>query len=420
MIKLSRQLREDGGGEGGGLEATLPKNIPLGEQGNDPSDFWGSIKPANEPPAPTPPATSAEVIKKEQAEAETLLNKTELTETEKTRLEELKAKYDFKETTEEVQLTQEEKTKRAEVEKKIKEILAKPEDSRTIAEVRYLKENTPPPPPDLYAEVDKLRGVVIPVNYNGVDPKSPEGVLLREEAIADAAIQEYDNRLLASYPRAYEFFKHVQAGGTEETFFKGGGQDFLGIKLSKSDSGLQETIYRQALSLKGITSEQIDALVTVAKDKGKLFEVSNQELTLLQAKQQQETSQRELKAQQEQVRKERAINDFLNTLQGTINKGFAGVVVPLADRQAFLQDVANKTYYENGNIYYSHVVVPQDLDKLLASLYYGYKKGDLSTLIKRYADTLNVERTQGKVKKVTLVPKVTEDEKKVYMPLGQI
>ena len=72
-----------------------------------------------------------------------------------------------------------------------------------------------------FADVDELRGDTIEVEYGEVDPMSPEGVVLRERAVEDQAIENFENYLEAKYPKAYGYLMHTMAGKPEEDFFKG-------------------------------------------------------------------------------------------------------------------------------------------------------------------------------------------------------
>jgi hypothetical protein len=267
MFNKVTKYYDDAGAAGNGTGGT-PVNIPLGQQGNA-DDFWSRSAngSGSNPPKPDlTPTTGAsavtEEVKKEVAELEGLLNKETLTEAEKVRANELKTKHasilDIKEVDETGKpLTEEEKKAQKEKEDRIKAIQAKPEGQRTLDEVKFLKDNVIVQK-SIYEQVDELRGEAIPVNYEGTDPNSPEGILKREETIADLAVDAYDEQLQKNYPMGYDFLKHLQAGGKPEDFFKVAKQDFLSIQLSKTDVSTQESVYRTALGLKGLTPVQIE------------------------------------------------------------------------------------------------------------------------------------------------------------------
>lgn len=183
-------------------------------------------------------APTAETIKVETTELNTLLEKDEvtLTDVEKTRLADLKVKYDVVETDEDGKpLTDEAKKAIKATNDRLKAISTKPENQRTAEETQFLKDNTPAPKKSLYEQVDELNGIALEVDYQGKDPLSPEGVIIREEAIANAAVEDYDAQLKEKFPRAYKFLTHLQAGGKEEDFFNIANNDFSQVNLSKTD-----------------------------------------------------------------------------------------------------------------------------------------------------------------------------------------
>lgn len=370
-----------------------------------------------------PPATptAEQVQAQEQAELSSFLEKGEaaLTPEEKAKFEVLKGKYDIEEVDENgAPLSKEAKEAKAKLEKQLDEIRKKPEANRTLAEVKLLEDNTPKSK-NIYEEVDELTGTVVEVDYKDVNPLSPQGIQLREEAIRDQAIASYDQDLKERYPVAYQLFLHQQAGGKVEDFFKTQTEDFSTITLTKTDVATQENVLRKALSLKGNLPEQIDAIVTYAKDKGKLFEQSKLELEALQKRQADLEQERTVKAEKNKQLERQIVNTFFANLDKTLEKGLQGIVIPKAERKAFTDFVTGRISVENGKLIYATILDPNNLTEELAANYFKFKKADLSKLVTSKAKDLNVTNFQKKVQ-YKFTPKTSSGANKNYVPLGEL
>lgn len=423
MVKITRQL--DQNSEGGG------NNKPLSSLWDD-NSFNGLGEPpiekteaelqaeADKKKAEEAKGSTAEVVKAETEELTKLLEKDTLTDAETARKTLLSTKYNVEEVDDEGKpLTEEAKKAIKETTVKLKAIQAKPEAQRTVEEIAFLKENTEAPSKTIYQQVDELTGVPLEINYQGKDPLSPEGVIIREEFIKDQAVEQYDAQLKESFPRAYQFLTHMQAGGKEEDFFRTINNDFSQVNLTKTDVALQESVYRQALGIKGISPASIDILVTTAKDKGKLFDESKVELEALQAKQTAENVRLEAQVEQARAQQEKTLKGFATSLEGTIAKGINGVQIPLNERQAFARFMGNQVFYDNGRLLHITEVTPASFMEELAANYFRFKKGDLGKVVERKANSINAEKMRKTIK-IKITPKATNHEDSKMMPLGQI
>lgn len=433
MVKITRQLDPDpnqGGGTNKPLASLWDANSFNGLGDPPPTKTEEELlaekeaedkRKAEEAAKGTP---SPEVLKAETTELNALLEKDEtvLTDVEKARLVTLKTKYNIEELDEEGKpLTEDAKKAIKATNDRLKLISAKPENQRTAEETQFLKDNTPTPKKSLYEQVDELNGITLEVDYQGKDPLSPEGVIIREEAIANAAVEDYDAQLKEKFPRAYKFLTHLQAGGKEEDFFNVANNDFSQVTLSKTDVAGQEAVYRQALAIKGISPEQIDTLVTTAKDKGKLFDQSKIELEALQAKQKADEAKVEQQKEQAIATEEKTVKGFLTALEQTIAKGINGVQIPKAELQAFTRFMASNVYYENGQMIRVTRLDPATFVEELAAGYFRFKKGDLSKVVANKANNLRAEEVRKKITyKITPKGSNHQEGADKILPLGQI
>ena len=361
--------------------------------------------------------------KAEISEFQTLLGKEAPTDAEKARLEVLKGKYDATpKGADGKPLTPEQVQQIKEIQTKVNTILAKEEKDRTPEENKFLEENTEEEKPDaksIYEQVDELRGEKLEVEYGDIDPVSPQGILLREETIADRATAAAEAEIRAKFPRAYALMLHLSQGGKEEDFFKPQNQDFSKVTISESDKAGQENILRTALGLKGNSPAIIDAVITSIKDKGTLLETAKAELEALQQDQKKRETELANKTRETRAKEMQDMGKFASDLQGAVEKGFDGVVVPVKDRKEFIKFVGERIHYNDGEFRVVSKLDPKELAKALKVAYFEFKGGDIGGLAERTAKTLNARKLKQSIN-LEIVPKGTGSAAPRFTPLSQI
>lgn len=361
----------------------------------------------------------------DQTKFESFLEKgeTNLTAEEKVEFETLKGKYNYEAVGEDGKpLTEEQKKAAKETQDKLNAILAKPEKDRTIEDKAFLKNyEQEPTPEDIYKDVDLLNRY----NLEGYNPAEfkfdAEGIAKRENFLREQAVKEYDNALRTKYPRGYAFLEFLESGGKEEDFFKLENKDFSQMTVAKSDEAGQERIYRMALSLKGVDSDEIDALVQVAKDQKKLFDKSKAELDKLQKDQEQRgAAEAAEKTRREQIQA-KDVNTFLNLLQKEIEKGVNGNPLIPAARTNFFNFITQHSSYKEGKFYMTREIDTANLAKELAAEYYRYTGGDMTKLVEAKAKTLNAQKFKKAVT-FKITPKQGSNGAKpsILKPLGEL
>lgn len=370
----------------------------------------------------TDPKAAEATATAEQQELTSLLDKDEttLSAEEKTKLTTLKEKYNVEEVDDEGKpLTKEAKEAIQKVAKRLTEIKAKPEAQRTLEETKFLDDNTEKKV-SIYEQVDQLSQQPVQVDYKDVDPSSVDGIMLREEAIRDQAVSSYDNELKEKHPTAYQLMLHEQAGGKAEDFFKTQSDDFSSITITKTDVATQESVYRKALAIKGNTPDAIDILVTAAKDKGKLFDLSKSELEALQTKQEETEAKREATAKANKQKEVALTNSFFTNMEKALQGKIQGISIPKSEHKAFADFVSANVMIDNGRLLYARILDPNNLMEELAANYFRYKKGDLSKIVETKAKDLNTQKVKGKIT-YKITPKTgAESTTKHYVPLGEL
>jgi len=369
--------------------------------------------------AAVPP--TAEQIAADETRLEELTSKEEsLTEVEKTELANIQSKYDLKTVREDgTEYTPEELKKIEDDIKKVDLIRAKPEDQRTIAEIKFLNDNSIEAITDLYSQVDELTGNDLGIDYGDLKANTPEWVARREETIADRAMENYDKQLKNDFPLAYQLLLHQQAGGKVEDFLKVNTQDYTSVVLSREDKGTQEMIYRQALAVRGNTQEQVDALIQVAKDKGKLFENSEAELKKLQAGQKSEMAQNEQRIRAAKAVETQVIQNFSTSFNGMLDKGFAGIKVPQAQKAGFNDFIGSQVFVRDGKLIQYKELDSKDLENEIAAQYFKFMKGDLTKVVERRANSIVANQLKNRVKQ-KLVPKSSNMQQSKIVPMAEV
>jgi hypothetical protein len=412
MIKITRNYREGVDDFQGGAAF---------------ADFGTVVEPkapaAGTPPpiAPlaTPPTTpTPEEQVADQALIDQLMEKeeAELTTEEKTKLDQLKTKYEVQEVGEDGKVI-DKAAEEAKV-KKIADIKAKAEGQRTVEEVKFLADNEEKKP-NVYEEVDLIAGNDLAVDYGTIDPLSVEGIVKRETAIRELTEKQVLAQIKQEYPIGYQFLLHQQAGGSIESFLAVDTEDYQNITLVKEDKATQEKIYRRALSMKGISSDQVEALVTIAKDKNKLYDESSKELVALQKNQAIEEKRKEAQVRQREQLDNQASQNFYTQLNTYLEKGFNGMLIPVKDRKAFGEFVAENTRVFNGQLIYTTNLDEKNLEQELAASYFKYKKGDLSGVVQRKAASLIADQKRKAIK-FKLVPRSSAPTKLESVPMSEI
>lgn len=416
MVKITRNYREGVDDfQGGAAFADFGTIVePKAPAAGTPSP----IVPPVVPTVTTPGVITAE----EQAADQTLIDQltdkdeTELTPEEKTKLNQLKAKYEVQEIGEDGKVI-DKAAEEAKV-KKIADIKAKAEGQRTVEEVKFLVDNEEKKP-NIYEEVDLIAGTDLVVDYGTVDPLSVEGIVKRETAIRELTEKQVLAQIKQEYPIGYQFLLHQQAGGSIESFLAVDTEDYQNITLVKEDKATQEKIYRRALGLKGISSDQVDALVTIAKDKNKLYDESSKELVALQKNQAIEEKRKEAQVRQREQLDNQASQNFYTQLNTYLEKGFNGMLIPVKERRAFGEFVAENTRVFNGQLMYTTNLDERNLEQELAASYFKYKKGDLSGVVQRKAASLIADQKRKAIK-FKLVPRGSAPTKLESVPMSEI
>lgn len=259
---------------------------------------------------------------------------------------------------------------------------------------------------DFIAAVENITGVKYTIEYpENIDPVSPEGIAFRENHIREQSAMAFEQYLAQNDPRSYAYMLHRQAGGTDETFFG----DNKGFQLPtkeamQASADSRAAVYKQELmALNNLDATTAQVLVDAAVKDNSLTTKSDGAWDKLE------------KAQKDQLKSLQDANDAatkkfenelkeLNTTLTTAIKSGIGFVVPEAEQAGFQKFVIDNLRYDNGKFFVVQNLDQKDLKTMLEALYFQHKKGDLTKIVNKQAQTQAAQKLRLKLKNEKATP----------------
>ena len=283
--------------------------------------------------------------------------------------------------------------------------------TKTVADAPEPADTGDDTPEDFFADVDKLHGTTLKVEYpEGVEPFSPEGIYHREKVVAANAVETFEAYLKQSDPRSYAYMLHRQAGGDDETFYANKTYSLPEYSTFKDNADLQVKLYKSSLLSKGLDDDTAQMAVDKAIKDGALFEKAD--AAYKTAEQSHEAELRRIEATQAQAEQAytSSVNQLNRTLTTVINEGKGmRFIIPDTEKANFTAFVKQHVEYEDGKFLLVQRI-GDNLTQQLESLYLLYRKGDLNELIKNKAQTQNVQRFKRAVDKSKQAPASGADD----------
>lgn len=268
---------------------------------------------------------------------------------------------------------------------------------------------------DFWGAVEKITGNSVDVDFAGVDPISPQGVALREKAVAERAVDEFLDQLQAKQPKVYKAFEHAMAGGSIEDLFTPGEKDYSKVAIKEDDEDHAKLVLREYYQKRGITNEGRLQRMIAADEESEEGLVKQAQGALQEMKVSQETEQKE-KFEQQKIRKQRqdALDDkMVGDINTTINSlQLANFKIPTRKEAEEFSSFVRERLQRDGSGGYLFItpIEPGNLEKQLQTEYFRFKKGDLEKLITTKAITKNTENLKLRIQKEKETPKTTIKE----------
>lgn len=252
---------------------------------------------------------------------------------------------------------------------------------------------------DFWKAVEDITGIELAIDYpEGVDPLSPEGVALREQTLASSAVDNYDNHLKETHPRAYAFFLHLQNGGTEEDFFEQKSPTLPTRTEFLTNLDVQAETVKNSLVLKGVPPTVAQATVDAYLKDNILSDEAVKIYDQYEAAQKKQIADAELMNSENLRRQKENERTLVNTVHEGITKEM-NFVIPQAKVNDFTNFVYDNIRQDNGEYYLVQPVNKESIKTTLEALYLQYVKGDIRSLVERQAKNKAVQRLRLNMEK---------------------
>lgn len=256
---------------------------------------------------------------------------------------------------------------------------------------------------NFWEDVWALTGDDLPIEFNGVDPNSPEGAKIVLETYSEKRVNDFEEQLKANYPKEYQALMMRSEGLDPASLYKQESLDYSSIKIvdNVENEDVQRQVIKADLEAQGLSAKRIDALIKNIYDSGELYEESKESLNRLKEIQKEELVKYEQEvAQKEQIKKE-TLDSFSKVITANITKGQLGdFIIPDKDKQPFYNYLAKHVQYTNGEFVMAVPLTkePTELMKQLQTEFFRYKQGNLRDIIVKQAVTENTKRLKKTIK----------------------
>jgi hypothetical protein len=275
-------------------------------------------------------------------------------------------------------------------------------------------------------DVEKLTGRKVEVDYGDIDPESPEGAALREDAIERMAVSGFLQNLEQQYPREFRILRHAAQGGKVEDLYVPDEPDYSQYEIPEDDIETQREIMKKYYTnFKRLPKDTVEKLIEIDEDKeGGLLTAAKSAIKEWGEFQEQNRS----KAEQEQARllEEKRKRDMamVKSVNDTIEKKtLKSFRLPDKEIDGFKKFAASSIQSTSDGYILTLPLAEGELEDRLQALYFAYKKGDLSSIIKTKTQEETARRLKKKAEKTkSQKAKGTspEEERKEFMTINDL
>jgi hypothetical protein len=282
-------------------------------------------------------------------------------------------------------------------------------------------------PQESFWEVtEKITGRPVQVEYpEGIEPDTPEGAAVREEAVRYQAYGDFEADLRQRDPRGFAYLVHRQNGGTDEEFFGTGHVATLPTQEQFDNSmDVKIAVYRQHLAASDLDDDSIEALVQKAIKENKIDDKAKSSYEKLLAERDRHLADIEATNNTQRESFNRAVDGVYQRL----GKGIASdvsIIIPETEREAFREHIMGQLEYDRASNSFRLVQVldTENLKPQLEAMFYQFKKGDLSKIIQKKSETVAAQRLRLSVEKTKQGGTKSGDTGKStprHVPLGEL
>jgi hypothetical protein len=271
--------------------------------------------------------------------------------------------------------------------------------------------------------VSGITGNTYDIDYGETDPISPEGVAIRESFVAETASRNFEDHLKNTHPKGYAYLLHLEAGGSDEEFFKQSTPTLPERKSFETDITAQSYTVLNDLINRGVDEEIAQAQVDkYIKDNT----ITERAITIYSAYEEAQRNQlKNIEAynKQQQDLYNQNVNTLLSKIDATLQSDNLKYIVPEKKQQDFKKFVQDNIRYSEGNFYVTQQIEDAKMGPLMEQLLFQFNGGNLNGLIEKKARTLTTQRLKTAVSKDRQVQNNKGEgvnSKPGFIPLGEL
>ena len=283
-----------------------------------------------------------------------------------------------------------------------------PKDFNEAEKEIFDKHNDPEPDGSFWEDVEAITGNTIEVEYGDTDPETPEGAALRESALISKAQEEQLKYLETTYPEAFKILQYYADGGSIQDLVSPNEVDYSVVEIKEDNTDQQKKfLLDYYTNVIGVSEAKANKMIEFDEESDEgLYQTAKDALDGLKEEQKVEKA-KILETQKVKAEAEREKDrQFIGIIREITDAGEIGnFKVPTTEREAFNKAVMQRLQRDgNGGYVYNVPITNDTISQVLQEAYFGFKKGDLTSLITKQAKTENVKR---------LKRKAVEDQKKI-------
>ena len=332
-------------------------------------------------------------------------------ETEEEKAARLKEEAEEQETPEEkeARLKAKEEEEETDEEKEIR--LAKEQEEELTDEERAALKKNKEEQGSFWEDVEAITGNTIEVDFGDVNPDSPEGAALREDAVVSQAIEANLSSLEKNYPKSFAALQHESNGGSFEDLLNPETTHYSDITLDKDNEEQLKGVLKNYYLSKGLPEAKAQRNVEDDEDSDEGLFV-NAEAALKEQQQIEIAAKEKVILDQEEEKRLQGEQDkkFTDNLSAIIAAGAVGnFKVPKAEAEKFYNHVLSQVQRDGRGYRLSIPLTNENFTEQLQQLFFGFKGGDLSKYVTKAAKTVATRSLKRNVKKEKTAEEVAEE-----------
>lgn len=276
-----------------------------------------------------------------------------------------------------------------------------------------------------YERLHAITGTEVKVEYpEGTDPLSPEGIALYIQQANEQAVLGFENYIRQTDPRSYAYMLHRQGGGDDESFFGDNKGFALPDRASLEGSADTQTmVYKFDLKSRGLDDDTVETLVKKAITENKLKEKAVTAYTKIEEDNRRMLDTADARNRLLEEQTDKAVGVMVTSVNETIAR--MDFIVAETDKAAFSKFALDSLRYNSidNSFTIAQQINANDLKQHMESLFYQFKKGDLSKLIIKAAKTQAAQSLRartGKANTTTGTGKIPSKNSVNHIPLSEI